>query len=107
MASENSHPLQPGDVATLLQATADEVRVELSALPAEIAGWHPGPAEWCVKETHGYVLVLPCNRGRRPNLSRWPFLTVAKCHPAPMPTPLAWKGQATNAPASSRDYRDS
>jgi hypothetical protein len=56
MASDDSHPLQPGDVATLLQATADEVRAELSALPAEIAGWHPGPAEWCVKETLGHII---------------------------------------------------
>jgi DinB superfamily len=56
MASEDSHPLQPGDVATLLQATANQVQVELSALPEEIVAWHPGPAEWCVKETLGHLI---------------------------------------------------
>lgn len=44
-------PSAPGltvdDVARLLGVTARIVEAELGGLGDELAGWHPGPKEWC------------------------------------------------------------
>ncbi len=44
------------EIAGALSATLTVVRAELSALPADVANWHPGPQEWCVKEALGHII---------------------------------------------------
>ena len=56
MALNDSYPLPPDVIAALLQAMAEEVQAEVVALPPEVAGWHAGPDEWCVKETLGHLV---------------------------------------------------
>lgn len=48
--------LSPREVARALAAISSIVQVELSALPSDVANWHPGPKEWCVKEALGHMI---------------------------------------------------
>ena len=48
--------LTPDDVANLLAAASDAVRVEVSALSPALAAWHPAPGEWCAKEVIGHLI---------------------------------------------------
>ncbi len=43
-------------VARLLGATARIVEAELGALGDELAGWRPGPGEWCANEVVGHLV---------------------------------------------------
>lgn len=43
-------------MARLLGASMAAIAAEVEALPSELAGWHPAPGEWCVKECLGHVL---------------------------------------------------
>lgn len=49
-------PLTTEEVASLLRATGEGLSVELGGLSADVAGWHPGQGEWCVKECVGHLL---------------------------------------------------
>jgi len=49
-------PLTPGEVASLLQGSLALLRAEVAALPPPLAGWHPAPGEWCVKEVVGHLI---------------------------------------------------
>jgi hypothetical protein len=44
------------DVARLLGATARTVEAELGGLGDELAGWSPGPGEWCANEVVGHLV---------------------------------------------------
>src|SRR5438093_10307847 len=54
--AEAPTPLNPSQVAALLQAAGRALRSELAALPDEALGWHPAPGEWCLKEALGHLL---------------------------------------------------
>jgi hypothetical protein len=56
VALDGTYPLSPNVVAALLQAAAEEIQAEVATLPPDVAGWHPGPNEWCVKETLGHII---------------------------------------------------
>lgn len=87
MALDGTHPLSPDAVATLLQAAAEEIQAEVAALPPDLAGWHPGPNEWCVKETLGHIIeterrsLAGCIRfllqSQEPQLQGWDLDPVA------------------------------
>jgi hypothetical protein len=49
-------PLQPRDVAGLLEAAAATLRAEVTALPVAVLAWHPAAGEWCVKEVLGHLI---------------------------------------------------
>jgi len=60
----------------------------VAALPPDVAGWHPAPEEWCVKETLGH-LVETEHRGfagririllqsAEPHLLAWDPVAVAR-----------------------------
>jgi DinB superfamily len=49
-------PLAPTEVAALLRAAMTTLAAELGALPERLAGWHPAPGEWCVKEIVGHLI---------------------------------------------------
>ena len=53
-------PTAPGltldEVARLLGATARIVEAELGGLGDELAGWRPGPREWCANEVVGHLV---------------------------------------------------
>jgi hypothetical protein len=51
-----ARPLTTEEVASLLRATADSARAELSDLSEDIASWHPAEGEWCAKECLGHVM---------------------------------------------------
>src|SRR5919197_795461 len=48
--------LQPPEVANLLRSMGTAIVAELTALPEEVAAWHPAPGEWCAKECLGHIL---------------------------------------------------
>lgn len=48
--------LRPVEVAALLRAMGNALAAELSALPPELALWHPAPGEWCVNEAVGHII---------------------------------------------------
>ena len=49
-------PLNPSDVARLLEAAGAEIEAEVRAMPAELATWHPAEGEWCVNEVLGHIV---------------------------------------------------
>jgi len=49
--------MTPGQVADLLESSAQAFASTLSALPPGVASWHPDPGEWCVNEVVGHVIV--------------------------------------------------
>jgi hypothetical protein len=48
--------LDPAAVAALLRASLGGIRAEAEALPEPLLVWHPGPAEWSVKEVIGHLI---------------------------------------------------
>jgi hypothetical protein len=44
------------EVSELLRCSGSAIVDELSALPDEVAAWHPAPGEWCAKECVGHLL---------------------------------------------------
>ena len=87
-------PSAPGltvdEVARLLGATARIVEAELGALGDELAGWRPGPAEWCANEVVGHLVeadargyagrirrILAASRGQEPHEPGWDEPAVA------------------------------
>lgn len=89
--------MKPTEVAALLEASARELKAELSALPAEAAVWHPAPGEWCVNECIGHIIEAEKRgfAGRirmiletdEPTLAGWDQVAVARarddCHRKP------------------------
>jgi hypothetical protein len=80
--------LDPAAVAILLHASLEAIRAEASALPEALLVWHPGPAEWSVKEVIGHLIEAD-RRGfsgririildaRDPALERWDQNAVAR-----------------------------
>src|SRR5579871_3158142 len=51
-----TQPLDPGDLASLLQSMRSAVTAELGALPDDVLAWHPAPGEWCAKECVGHIV---------------------------------------------------
>ena len=51
-----TRPLTPEEVASLLRATGDSVRSELTGMADDVASWHPKPGEWCVNECVGHII---------------------------------------------------
>jgi hypothetical protein len=51
-----ARPLTPAEVARMLTASGASITAGLEGLPEEIAGWHPAPDEWCVKECLGHIV---------------------------------------------------
>ena len=49
-------PLKPTQIAAMLRAAAIMLEAEFAALPAELAGWHPKPDEWCIKQVLGHLI---------------------------------------------------
>jgi len=43
-------------IAALVAATSNHLRIELAALGAEGAAFHPGEGEWCAKEVVGHLI---------------------------------------------------
>jgi hypothetical protein len=43
-------------VARLLQATGEAIAADLAGMSPNVAGWHPGPQEWCIKECVGHLI---------------------------------------------------
>jgi hypothetical protein len=43
-------------VARLLRGTGEAIAVDLGGMSADVAGWHPAPGEWCVKECVGHLI---------------------------------------------------
>jgi hypothetical protein len=43
-------------VARLLRATGEAIAADLGGMSADVAGWHPAPGEWCVKECVGHLI---------------------------------------------------
>jgi hypothetical protein len=39
-----------------LRAAATAIRIEPTALPVSVAGWHVAYGEWCLKETLGHII---------------------------------------------------
>ncbi len=48
--------MTPAQVAREIGSAATAFENELRSLADELAGWHPGPGEWCAKEVLGHVL---------------------------------------------------
>ena len=48
--------LSVDEVARLLGATARMVEAELGGLGEDLAGWRPGPDEWCANEVVGHLV---------------------------------------------------
>jgi len=80
-------PLPPAAVAALLRA-ATAIRIELTALPVSVAGWHVAPGEWCIKETLGHIIeteqrgfagrIKVILDGADPSLAEWDQEAVAR-----------------------------
>jgi DinB family protein len=87
-------PKAPGlaqdEVALLLGATARIVEAELGALGDGLAGWRPGPGEWCANEVVGHLVeadargyggrirrILAAPPGTEPTEPGWDEPTVA------------------------------
>ena len=49
-------PLQTEEVAALLASIGDAVRSECGELAEDVAAWHPGEGEWCVKACIGHLI---------------------------------------------------
>ena len=86
--TEQTTPLTPAHVATLLNATRTMVQAEIAALPAELLTWRPGRGEWCALEVLGHLIETE-ERGfagrvrailaeERPRLSGWDPDEVAR-----------------------------
>jgi hypothetical protein len=43
-------------VARLLRATGEAIAADLAGMSPNLAGWHPGPQEWCIKECVGHLI---------------------------------------------------
>lgn len=56
MTGDAVQALDIATVAALLQSGATQIEAELRALAPDLAGWHPGPGEWCVKEAVGHIV---------------------------------------------------
>lgn len=54
--TDNAAALTPHQVADLLRSTATAINSELTAIPPVLAGWHPAPGEWCMKEALGHII---------------------------------------------------
>ena len=48
--------LTTAEIASLLRASAAQLRAEIEALPGEVVAWHPAPGEWCAKECIGHLI---------------------------------------------------
>jgi hypothetical protein len=48
--------LPVAQIAPLLRSLPDMLQIELDALPPGVAGWHPGPDEWCAKDVIGHLI---------------------------------------------------
>ncbi len=53
---ESPEELSIDQVAALLRATAETLRVEAEAIGSRGLRWHPAPGEWCVNEVIGHLL---------------------------------------------------
>jgi len=51
----------PGEVADLLESSGRAFASTLTAVPPNVASWHPAPGEWCVNEVVGHVIVTEKN----------------------------------------------
>jgi DinB superfamily len=54
--SQEEPPLTSRQAAALLAASAAELNAEVSALPAALLRWKPGPDEWCALEVIGHLI---------------------------------------------------
>ncbi len=54
-------PLKPNQVAEILAADSNLLKVELNALPVEILSWHFDPNEWCIKQVLGHLIETEKN----------------------------------------------
>ncbi len=80
--------LTPPQVAELLRSTATTISAELRAVPAVLAGWHPAPGEWCMKEALGHIIEAErrgfAGRVRillqhdQPDLATWDQVAIAQ-----------------------------
>jgi hypothetical protein len=51
-----TRPLEPREVARLLQSLGAAIETELRSLPEDAQTWHPGPNEWCARECLGHIV---------------------------------------------------
>jgi len=54
--SAATRPLEPREVASLLQSMSSAIAAEINASPDEVLAWHPAPGEWRAKECLGHAL---------------------------------------------------
>ena len=54
--TQDPRPLEPAEVARLLESTAAAIHAELAALSDDVLGWHPAAGEWCAKEVLGHLI---------------------------------------------------
>lgn len=51
-----ARPLTTEEVEQLLRAAAATIRAETEGMAEDLAAWHPGGTEWCVKECIGHIM---------------------------------------------------
>jgi hypothetical protein len=79
------------EVARLLGATARIVEAELGALGDDLAGWRPGPAEWCANEVVGHLVEADA-RGYAGRIRR-----ILAAPPGHEPYEASWDQPAVSA----------
>jgi len=55
MTNTKDIPLDPQEVAQLLQNTMIVLRQRVTSLPDRAVARHPGPGKWCIKEVIGHL----------------------------------------------------
>jgi hypothetical protein len=72
------------EITRLLGSTARIVEAELGALGDDLAGWRPGPAEWCANEVVGHLVEADA-RGYAGRIRR-----ILAAPPGVEPDELGW-----------------
>lgn len=52
----STRPLEPREVASLLQSMGSAIAAEMAGSPEDVLAWRPAPGEWCAKECLGHML---------------------------------------------------
>jgi DinB superfamily len=48
--------MTPAEIAEVLEASGRAFAGTLTSVPDEVAAWHPGEGEWCLKQVVGHVV---------------------------------------------------
>jgi hypothetical protein len=53
---DKTKPLNPAQIAEILQSSCSILKAMISALPVEVLSWHFDPKEWSIKQVLGHLI---------------------------------------------------